>query len=135
MSIEAIKQALEALERAAELLTRVGLFFKGIDKAITSLHQAIKDLEKQEPVAWLYDWTTSEGEFIQDWTTSEAETLRDTEPTIISNVRPLYLHPEKRQWVVLTQEDIDIAFDDTQEGGGFNEFAHAIEQRLKEKNT
>jgi hypothetical protein len=41
----------------------------------------------------------------------------------------------QRQWVGLTQQDIDIAFDDTQEGGGFDEFARAIEQRLKEKNT
>ena len=46
----------------------------------------------------------------------------------------VYLHPE-REWVGLTQEDIDIAFDDTQEGGGFNEFARAIEAKLKEKNT
>ncbi len=40
----------------------------------------------------------------------------------------------KRQWVGLTQQDIDIAFDDTQEGGGFNEFARAIEAKLREKN-
>ena len=39
-----------------------------------------------------------------------------------------------RQWVGLTQEDIDIAFDDTQEGGGFDDFARAIEAKLKEKN-
>ena len=38
-------------------------------------------------------------------------------------------------WVGLTDEDIDIAFDDTQEGGGFWEFARAIEAKLKEKNT
>ena len=47
---------------------------------------------------------------------------------------PLYT-AAKRQWVGLTQQDIDIAFDDTQEGGGFDDFARAIEQRLKEKNT
>ena len=41
----------------------------------------------------------------------------------------------KREWVGLTQEDIDIAFDDTQEGGGFNEFARAIEQTLRRKNS
>ena len=41
----------------------------------------------------------------------------------------------KRAWVGLTQEDIDIAFDETQEGGGFWEFADAIEAKLKEKNT
>jgi hypothetical protein len=48
-----------------------------------------------------------------------------------------HTHPvlNKRKWVGLTQEDIDIAFDDTQEGGGFNEFARAIEQILRSKNT
>jgi hypothetical protein len=40
----------------------------------------------------------------------------------------------QRQWVGLTQQDIDIAFDDTQEGGGFDDFARAIEAKLKEKN-
>ena len=40
-----------------------------------------------------------------------------------------------KPWVGLTQQDIDIAFDDTQEGGGFNEFARAIEAKLREKNA
>ena len=55
---------------------------------------------------------------------------------------PCYDHREgpgvvmvpKREWVGLTQQDINIAFDDTQEGGGFDDFAHAIEAKLKEKN-
>jgi len=47
---------------------------------------------------------------------------------------PCYI-PEQRTWVGLTQEDIDIAFDDTQEGGGFDDFARAIEATLKRKNT
>ena len=41
----------------------------------------------------------------------------------------------QRQWVGLTQEDIDIAFDDSQEGGGFDDFARAIESKLRSKNT
>ena len=41
----------------------------------------------------------------------------------------------QRTWVGLTEEDKQIAFDDTQEGGGFWEFADAIEAKLKEKNT
>ena len=42
----------------------------------------------------------------------------------------------KRTWVGLTDEDKQIAFDDTQEAsGGFWEFADAIEAKLKEKNT
>ena len=55
MSIETMKQALEALERAAELLTRVGLCFKGIDKAITSLRQAITEAEKRG-VSKTHEW-------------------------------------------------------------------------------
>ena len=47
----------------------------------------------------------------------------------------LYTTPPRREWVGLTQQDIDIAFDDTQEGGGFDDFARAIEAKLKEKNT
>jgi hypothetical protein len=43
--------------------------------------------------------------------------------------------PAQRTWVGLSYEDIDIAFDDTQEGGGFNEFARAIEQTLRSKNS
>ncbi len=43
--------------------------------------------------------------------------------------------PASKPWVGLTQQDIDIAFDDTQEGGGFNEFARAIEAKLREKNA
>jgi hypothetical protein len=41
----------------------------------------------------------------------------------------------QRTWFGLTDEDKQIAFDDTQEGGGFWEFAEAIEAKLKEKNT
>ena len=41
----------------------------------------------------------------------------------------------KRKWVGLTDEDKQTAFDETQEGGGFWEFADAIEAKLKEKNT
>ena len=43
--------------------------------------------------------------------------------------------PASKPWVGLTQQDINIAFDDTQEGGGFNEFARAIEAKLREKNA
>ena len=46
-----------------------------------------------------------------------------------------YTSPPKREWQGLTDEDKQIAFDDTQEGGGFWEFADAIEAKLKEKNT
>ena len=50
-------------------------------------------------------------------------------------ITPLYTTPPQRTWVGLTEEDKQKAFDDTQEGGGFWEFADAIEAKLKEKNT
>jgi len=119
MSIEAMKQALELLEvcNGAEIVEGVIIY---TDKEITALRQAIEQAEKQEPVAWMssHDVGFKRSEF------------GDT-PTV-----PLYTTPQpQREWVGLTQEDIDIAFDDTQEGGGFNEFARAIEQTLKRKNT
>jgi hypothetical protein len=39
-----------------------------------------------------------------------------------------------KQWVGLTEEDKQIAFDDTQEGGSFWDFAEAIEATLRRKN-
>jgi len=93
-----MKQALEALEDATK---HIFLGDKnGVEanirahKQCESLRQAIAEAEKQEPVAWMYDWTSDEGEFIQDWTTSMAETLRDTGKTVITNVRPLYSAPQ-----------------------------------------
>jgi len=97
---------------------------------------------EQEPVAWMYDWTTSEGEFIQNWTTSEAETLRDTEPTIISNVRPLYTHLPRREWAGLTIGELSDLYDKhakCQEEGmlvsGWLDFATEHDALLKGRNT
>jgi hypothetical protein len=118
----------------------------------------------QEPVAWRYrgifhefdpsDW--AEGPVTPLYTTPPATPVQEpvwirpddlqkaqkapflcrVGPNKRDDFVPLYTTPPaQRQWVGLTQQDIDIAFDDTQEGGGFNEFARAIEAKLKEKNT
>jgi hypothetical protein len=52
MSISAMKQALEALEDAAALLSAEDYSTAFQDEAITTLRQAIAEAEKQEPVAW-----------------------------------------------------------------------------------
>jgi hypothetical protein len=107
---------IEDLERFAKLVAR----------------QKVED----EPVAWMYDWTTSEGEFIQDWTTSEAETLRDTEPTIITNVRPLYTTPPQRTWVWLTNEEhMQLAEEWGCLSADWVFYAAAVERKIKERNT
>ena len=84
----------------------------------------------QKPVAWLEpEW----GEMICPEIGFEATTTSD-HPRDLCWI-PLYPHQPQRTWVGLTEQDIDIAFDDTQEGGGFDDFARAIEAKLKDKNT
>lgn len=97
----------------------------------------------QEPVAWIRQGDLERLPFTQptvdDFESGIAggqqlmKTILSPKPHNYYGQIPLYT--AQRQWVGLTQQDIDIAFDDTQEGGGFDEFARAIEVKLKEKNT
>jgi hypothetical protein len=124
MSIEAMKQALRCLDWMADSDSPAPTV--SFAKAARDLRTAIEEAEKQEPVATV---TSESGD--PDVTMSWWH-----EPALPVGTK-LYTTPPaaQRKWAGLTQQDIDIAFDDTQEGGGFNEFARAIEQCLKEKNT
>jgi hypothetical protein len=96
--------------------------------------------EKQEPVAWVADGILMKIGIPEKYTgylytTPPPLTGGDDRRHIICLCPDCVAPQPQREWVGLTQEDIDIAFDDTQEGGGFNEFARAIEQTLRRKNT
>ena len=154
---EALKLALEALEGLKALpggrhqLHEINMIHRKHDLAITTIKEALalvnevdqeesSDTEQpaqQEPVAWMYVNPYGECEDIGYGNTYLAGFEGST---------PLYTSPPslslaQRQarsaniWAGLTQQDIDIAFDDTREGGGFDDFARAIEAKLKEKNT
>ena len=116
---EALKLALEALTHLQPNALTIFYTIGNRDKAIKAIREALSQPE-QEPVAWMgaHDHTD----------------LYYRKPPQV-DVVPLYTTPPQRTWVGLTQQDIDIAFDDTQEGGGFDDFARAIEAKLKEKNT
>ena len=92
-------------------------FYAGWDAA---LRQALET--EQEPVAWANSFDLQNFDM-------KVRTGPDLQHTV-----PLYTAPQKKEWVGLTDEDKQIAFDDTQEGGGFWEFADAIEAILKGKN-
>ena len=82
--------------------------------------------QQQEPVATLDD--------------IQQEIYENTREFVSLNVmewmlKRYYTPPASKPWVGLTQQDINIAFDDTQEGGGFDDFARAIETKLREKNA
>ena len=132
MSREAMKLALEALE------TSMYPQQKQL-QAITALREALAEQPaQQEPVALKWQQAPVKTQWGDDMVVASVA---------IDNDHTLSLYCERdqtakvdamlaqRTWVGLSYEDIDIAFDDTQEGGGFDDFARAIEAKLKEKNT
>jgi len=157
MSIEAMKQALEALEILARYEnpeTRIQVRkpkdggpivtmypHKVASDAAQSLRQAIEQAEKQEPVAWMWrckpycDWP--------NWSVSlkrPADSGRDGhQRTEGYEDIPLYTTPQpQRELVGLTDEEIMEMLDYGQYGRVpqyARNFVDAIEAKLKEKNT
>jgi hypothetical protein len=118
MSIEAMKLALEALERSVatcfdqyahnEVMSRPEHF---VNQAITALRQAIEQAQKQEPVAW------------------KDKTYGNLHHQDFGNSIPLYISPPQRQ--PLTDEQILELWRNAQDRVSF---ARAIEAKLKQKN-
>ena len=129
MSIEAMKQALNALDYYASFATgkERGFTFP----IITALRQAIEQAEKQEPVAYV---AVINGEI--DWNadypfSNEPFTCFDDE-----NAVPLYTSPPRKEWVGLTDEDWANIPDFQKEGCELDGAIYDwVEARLKEKNT
>jgi hypothetical protein len=140
MSREAMQQALEALESDPTSLA----WLINKKQAITVLRQALVDADdksqervdekakrEQEPVAWMHNFIT--GNVI---THIPADIGRHPE-----RWAPLYTAPPKKQWVGLTDEEIqDLSYlsqkIDDSNAAWFDRlgFAKAIEAKLKEKN-
>jgi hypothetical protein len=122
-----MKQALEALEAHADIGIKS-------DKAIDSLRQAIEQVEKQEPVAWMWqhDETGRTG-FIDMWQLENG--WEKINPRLLL-VCPLYTAPPNPEWVGLTDDDIDEILIDLmrQHAHGAISIARAVEAKLKEKN-
>jgi len=123
--IEVLKQALEALTINSDRVTEIGKQ----REAITSLRQAIKELESQEPFAYV-NVEMRRLEFATDYV------KWDTPTTIKLDKIPLYTHPPQRTWVGLT----DAEFREIYETYPIVEedpwdYERAIELKLKEFNT
>ena len=139
---QALEMALEALERSVatcfdqrshdEVMGRPEHF---VNRAITAIKEALAQPE-QEPVAfYVYKPTLPRGH-LGNVSDGDLPWVYDQDPSSGYSARMLvYTTPPQRTWVGLTDEDKQTAFDATQEGGGFWEFADAIEAKLKEKNT
>jgi hypothetical protein len=90
MSIEAMKMALEALERHKPKISEGSLPVLTHDAAITALRAAIEQSEKQEPVAWRWKERIN-GDF-DSWVISVSEP-----PPYAIEKQPLYTALLQRQ--------------------------------------
>ena len=121
MSREAIEEAIEVLEDAsAEMLAETGDENYYVE-AIAVLRQALET--EQEPVAFInVEKQKLEWAKLTSWHT----------PTIVTLPKiPLYTAPPKREWVGLTDEDMEDLL--LNEDGV--RFARYVEAKLKEKNA
>ena len=103
------------LRKAAEQ-TLFDLGATGSTSTAGTTRQALAQPE-QEPVAWVYNG------ILHEFDPSEFAT---------SEVKPLYTAPPKREWVGLTDDEIDTWNIVGHES--LREFVRAIEAKLKEKN-
>jgi hypothetical protein len=113
---EVLKQALEAMKKGVDGQTSIEM-----DEAITSLRQAIAELESQEPVAW-------------QWLGSAHFRKKIPKNADITAWNPLYHYPPQRTWVGLTDEEITSVANNSHPLNGVRSFARAIEAKLKQKN-
>ena len=125
MSIEAMKQALEALEEIHRTGDTQAFDLCYAPNVIPALRQAIAEAEMQEPVAWIVD--------------GEIKVRLDMAGKLYFSETNVYTSPQKREWVGLTDEDIDLyAFDigvtDNKAPAWLVTYARGIEAKLKEKN-
>ena len=126
--IEVLKQALDALETEVSIdWTNNDEFNASAEKmhdAITSLQQAIKELESQEPVGRFAKFTDGIWREVTDYSASV----------------PLYTHPQ-RTWVGLTDEDKkqmakEANYHWEMTAGEYAErIGQLTEAKLKEKNS
>ena len=126
MSIDAMKQALAAIEAMLESINSPSLRQIPFDKnvqAMVALRAAIEQV--QEPVAWMV--YTLDGK-------SVCVTDNPADFTDQHKALPLYTAP--RQWQGLTEaEKVNVATSCGCADVAWIDFADAIEARLREKNS
>jgi hypothetical protein len=140
MSIEAMKLALEALESIGDQwgFTSKRTVPKRLE-AIVALRQAIERAEQAN------QWQSTADKVQLEKVPAKGGLLPEQEPVAwkdktygnlhhqdFGNSIPLFVAPPKREWVVLTDDEIDDCF---RESTGDYSFAQNVEAKLKEKNT
>ena len=106
------------------------------EKAV--LQRFWREHQKQEPVAWMYDWYDETedidgvpiGGIVHDWISKDYDEAHS--PTMgCHNIRPLYTTPPQREWQGLTDEEKLTIVRETDNPV---DALAATEAKLKEKN-
>jgi hypothetical protein len=133
MSIKAMKQALEALEYTTNLSrfllndeANIGPMLKA-DEAITSLHQAIAEAEKQEQSAEHVGEPVGEMQLSAIYEGMVVPVV----PVELPAGTKLYTTPQQRTWVGLTDED---KLDAKIKGCSLDDYIEIVEAKLRSKN-
>jgi hypothetical protein len=130
MSIEAMKQALRALEKQHNwMVANGGAFAESSKKAIFALEKAIEQAEEQEPVAWIKKEELGYMSAVVGLGGIAWQTNLGLKPE--AGDVPLYTAPPKKQWVGLTKTEFEKTIDGLED---LEDCWHAIEAKLKEKN-
>jgi hypothetical protein len=126
MDREAMQMALEALE--SDPISHAGIVSR--KQAIAALRQALET--EQEPVAWITNGGKGELWWHRSSKFDEEGNLIGPNPDDI----PLYTAPPQREWVGLTDEEINSVRYNRDWTAPWTDttFARAIEAKLKEKN-
>ena len=125
MTIEVMKQALEALE------TCMYPQQKQI-QAITSLRQAIEQAEKQEPHSW---YSAEHDEWMTNKTRKEHEALNSYTHKVGGFDLPLYTTPQpQREWVGLT-DGLKVILIKNAPNWTVIQLIEETEQLLKDQNS
>jgi len=85
--------------------------------------------EMSEPVAWM----TFDPAYMQNRIAWNTKDMQEAGPGLIWNA--LYARPPRREWVGLTDEEIEQLMKWPEKGTDLLAFARAIEAKLKERNT
>jgi hypothetical protein len=113
MSTEAMKQWLEALEKSEPKKSKgddnwYEIGWMEHDEAITSLRQAIEQAEKQEPVAWLYEYWDDHHDAATGGQWRKNMTQLPIDLSNCRNVQPLYTHPQPKREPPTLREIKDV---------------------------
>ena len=145
MTIEAMKQMVEALEDINSLLTTMtGATFTKLEVAVKAGRQAIAEAEKQEPVAcqhkrYSIDVHEQIGTCIDCGSEGRMRfVVDDTHPqpnVTTSDMKPEHVDKtakQRHEWVGLDEDEITQEVGDSQ---ALRDIIRNIEHKLKEKNT